>query len=425
MSTVKSNMRERVFPIDKSYLYFNLNVLSVMGIWNPWEEGYKYWVYKIYEWYVIIVIMAMRLTAILVRGISAEDTTQLLQEFSLLAVEAADTIKYIAYIFHREEVLELCSAFNWDRHLLGTEEITQFRNKVLTHSLSSSKTFTIAIVVAVILYYCFYYYAALGYSEYQLDKLPIRTVPLKYCFILTNFWVAFICDYITFTWLGLIAVTHDAFIMALMINITSQLEILNFRLEKCHREIFEISNDKIPQVPNLIHFECVEREMNGKSVTLDPNAELINCIKFHQHIIKMLNMFRAIYDKALLPQLLISLLLVSMSAFQMILGQQGDQSTSDSVGALVFLIACILQLLAFCWGGNIILVESEKTSDSLYASHWYYRNTTFRNNVKIFLGAIKNPLIVSAGGLVDLSAETFKNILTKGYSASTVLKNTA
>ncbi|XP_063985713.1 odorant receptor 47b-like isoform X1 [Diachasmimorpha longicaudata] len=423
MSNMKSNMRENVFPIDKSYLYFNLNVLSVMGIWNPWDEGYKHWIYKIYEWYVIIVIMVMRLTAILVRGISAEDTTQFLQEFSLLAVEAADTIKYIAYIFHRNEVLELCSAFNWDRHLPGTEEITQFRNKVLTQSLSASKTFTIAIVVAVILYYCFYYYAALGYSEYKLEKLPIRTVPLKYCFILTNFWVAFLCDYITFTWLGLIAVTHDAFIMALMINITAQLEILNFRLEKCHVEIFELSQVQKNEQLKLIHFECVEREMIDDSLTLDPNAELINCIRFHQHIIKMLNMFRTIYDKALLPQLLISLLLVSMSALQMILGQQGN--LSDSVGALVFLIACILQLLAFCWGGNIILVESEKTSDSLYASHWYYRDTIFRNNVKIFLGAIKNPLIVSAGGLVDLSAETFKNILTKGYSASTVLKNTA
>lgn len=74
------------------------------------------------------------------------------------------------------------------------------------------------------------------------------------------------------------------------------------------------------------------------------------------------------------------------------------------------MITAILQLFMFCWGGNIILVESDKTSTAIYSCCWYDQDIVYRNNVKIFLSLATNPLIVSAGGLFDLSALTFKNV---------------
>ncbi|THK32982.1 odorant receptor 33b [Diachasma alloeum] len=407
------------FPLGKSYLHFNFQCLSWLGIWNPYEGGLKYWLYQVYWVYVISVIMAMRLMNILVRGINAENSAQFLQEFSMLAVETADTIKYIAFLFHRAEVLELSEAFNWERHLLGTNEITQYRNTVLTSSLSSSKTFTITIMITLIQYFTFSFYSAFCEADYKAERLPISVAPMKYCFVLTNFWVAFISDYLTFTLLGLIAVAHDAFIMAVMINVEAQLKILNFRLERCHLTNHHNHDATRNDVdPVVIHFECVERCTQN---ALNLNAELINCIKFHQQIVRILRIFKKIYDNALLPQLFISLLLITALLLQMILGRESNNT--DAVVALGFLIPVILQLLTFCWGGNIILVESDRSSNSLYVSHWYTRDREFRDNVKIFLGAIRNPLIVRAGGLCDLSAVTFKNIISKAYSGVAVLQN--
>lgn len=111
-----------------------------------------------------------------------------------------------------------------------------------------------------------------------------RTIPMRYFFVLTNFWGAFICDYLSNSWRGLIAVCHDAFIMALMIHITAQVRVLNYRLERCHETPFGINNDdRSDSNLGLGPFKCGER---NKSVDDDPNGELINCIRFHQQIVR-------------------------------------------------------------------------------------------------------------------------------------------
>ncbi|XP_011297375.1 odorant receptor 22a-like isoform X2 [Fopius arisanus] len=318
-------------------------------------------------------------------------------------------------------VWELADAFNWERHLPGTEEITQYRDTVLTNLLSSSKTFTVSIGSAVIPYFIFSYYAIFEIAEYKLERLPIGVAPMKYSLVSYNFWVAFICDYWTFTQLALTAVIQNAFIMAVMMNVKAQLKILSFRLQRCHIRNYEINNGATDEHPGVIHFECVERQIDEKSRSLDPNKELINCIKFHQEIVRIFRIFKEIYNQALLPQLFIMLLLITVLLLQMVLGKEGNHA--DAIVALEFLIPVMLQLLTLCWGGNISLVESDKLSNSLYEARWYDVDREFRSNVKIFLGAVKDPLIIRAGGICDLTAVTFKNILSKAYSGVAVLNN--
>lgn len=109
---------------------------------------------------------------------------------------------------------------------------------------------------------------------------------MKYSFILTNFWVAFIYDFISLNLFGLIYGAHYGFIMAVMINIKGQLKILNFRLERCHMTTDELGDGRDDEDSNITDFECVQRPLNTKSVTLDPNEELINCIQYHQQIVR-------------------------------------------------------------------------------------------------------------------------------------------
>lgn len=59
----------------------------------------------------------------------------------------------------------------------------------------------------------------------------------------------------------------------------------------------------------------------------------------------------------------------------------------------------------------MVLVETEKISYSLCGSSWYNQDKLFRTDLNIFLGYVNNPIIVSAGGLFELSAVTFKNVI--------------
>ncbi|XP_011297384.1 odorant receptor 22c [Fopius arisanus] len=415
--------KKKVFPIDKSYLCFTLNVLSCLGIWNPsMEKGRKYWLYQAYTMYYVIVIMLLRILTILVRAINASNSTEFSQEISLLAVLICDAIKSFTIIVHRPELLTILGIFNWERKILATDQIKYYRNRVITTAMLATKIFTIAVAIFLTNYFLFYFYVIWKYSDYEIKKLPIGSPPLKYCFILTNYWVAISIDFVIFTALGLSAVCHDAFIMGVMIHVMGQLKILNFRVERSSMtSLIKTSDDEVEENSKVIQFECVERESN-ESVRLDPNEELINCIRHHQQILKILEIFRKVYNVLLLPQLSVSLILITISGLQMILVKDGGNLDGTLV-ALVFCITAVIQLFAFCWGGNIILVESDKTSFAIYSAQWYDRDIVYRNNIKIFLSLVRNPLIVSAGGLFDLSAVTFKNILTKAYSGVAVLQN--
>nr|WHS04417.1 odorant receptor 14 [Psyttalia incisi] len=141
-------------------------------------------------------------------------------------------------------------------------------------------------------------------------------------------------------------------------------------------------------------------------------------------VFRMLKLFHSIYTYVLLPQVFISLSMIILQLhlimvcigkskvhlisqnfnieFLFFKGKQDDGT--DAIVAYLFLFAVLLQLLAFCWGGNFILVESERTIDSIYTSHWYNQDRVFRNNLKIFLGAVRKPLTASASSLIDLTA---------------------
>ncbi|XP_011297383.1 odorant receptor 45b-like [Fopius arisanus] len=417
MSASGNGIRTKsVFPLEKSYLYFNFKCMTLLGLWNPYENGFKHWLYLIYTIWILGVIVIMRTISTFVRTLTADTLIAFNRESSVFAAEIAQIIKCTAFLLHRAEISELSNLFNWERRALSGEELRNWRDEVLSNSLIVSKTFTIVIIISAIQYFVFYFYSAFVQSDYQVEKLPMGSVPTKYLIASREFWFVFVVDYLLGTLQGIIALSQDAFLMTVMINIAAQLKILNFRVERCHvaHPVIEIKfNHK-----NLrIHFESIQ---DDNSPLVDPTQKLINCIKFHQQILKMLILFKVIYNKILLPQVLISLSMIVLQ-LQLIMGKQMDGS--DALVAYLFLFGVIVQLLAYCWGGNLILVESEKTSDAIYASHWYNQNKIFRNNLKIFLTATKNPLVVTAGDLIALTAETFKNILSKGYSGAALLKN--
>uniref|UniRef100_A0A6V7KN53 Uncharacterized protein n=1 Tax=Bracon brevicornis TaxID=1563983 RepID=A0A6V7KN53_9HYME len=88
-------------------------------------------------------------------------------------------------------------------------------------------------------------------------------------------------------------------------------------------------------------------------------------------------------------------------------------SLSDpTAAALVILAMCsiLFQLIAYCWGGNAIIVESNLTSSSAYKSCWYNEDNIFQTNLKIFSTMAKQPLSLSAFGLFDLSITTLRQV---------------
>lgn len=89
------------------------------------EKGRNYWLYQAYTVYYVTVIMVLRIITVLVRALNTTNSTEFSQEFSLLVVLICDAAKGLTFLFHRSDVLEILGIFNWERRILGTQQISE------------------------------------------------------------------------------------------------------------------------------------------------------------------------------------------------------------------------------------------------------------------------------------------------------------
>ncbi|XP_028981903.1 uncharacterized protein LOC114841179 [Diachasma alloeum] len=162
------------------------------------------------------------------------------------------------------------------------------------------------------------------------------------------------------------------------------------------------------QASNTFDFECGPIYSQKWNVTTV--GELIFCVRHYQYIVRMVKITNKVYGPILLPQLMTSLITISFAAIHIFVTKTVN---FDEPGAALFAIAvtisCLFQLSAYCWGGDGIIIESNRTSTALYTCIWYEQDAKFQANLKIFFAMCRNTLIVSAFGLFDLSLVTLKN----------------
>ncbi|XP_011303220.1 uncharacterized protein [Fopius arisanus] len=291
-------------------------------------------------------------------------------------------LKNINLIMRQSDILFVLKKFNWERSVSCTRDIVE--------------------------------------SGWSVDSLPISNTPLRTIAKAHNFWIVCALDFITWSIFTYTVLAHDSFFASLMLQTSTQLDILNHKLKNCTN--FEMSTQNETPEVDVIHFDCIE--INPKIKNLNPNEELIKCIQHYQRIFQIVKTLQSIFGCILLPQLISSLAMMSLIGFHVFVIKTIDLNRpSKAIFFSVFFGSIFYQLFAFCWSGGHIIEESDKTSVALYSSCWYQGNRSFRVNVMVFASLVQRPMVMSAVGLFDLSIVMYKNIMMKSYSAITILKN--
>ncbi|XP_064212296.1 odorant receptor 85b [Tribolium castaneum] len=81
-------------------------------------------------------------------------------------------------------------------------------------------------------------------------------------------------------------------------------------------------------------------------------------------------------------------------------------------------VSSSLVLCFTCW--NVSICANITTS--VYMGKWYKYDVKSRKALILLMERSKKPTIVTAGKILDLSLETFTNILKRSYSLLAVLK---
>lgn len=82
----------------------------------------------------------------------------------------------------------------------------------------------------------------------------------------------------------------------------------------------------------------------------------------------------------------------------------------------------MLQVFLPCYYGNKISLASEKISSTLFHSNWIDHDAKYKSSVKIFLENSKQPIKISALGVLNIDYETFTTICNAAYSLYALFK---
>nr|WBF90959.1 odorant receptor SameORX [Schistocerca americana] len=230
---------------------------------------------------------------------------------------------------------------------------------------------------------------------------PEQTPYYQLTYVLMCYWLMLIylaCD------------VQDAFYVTLIIYLSAQLTMLNAALTNAlHPGYGEGGHtSERRQLPSRGWRGDVESVVPAMRSGRD---RLVECIRFHQEIIKSAAEMESILSASVLMQFMTSTLVICFTAFTVITAERAYLHTY-----ITYLATMFYQLFLYCWYGGELLLESEKLQLSAYSCAWPDADPSLKRSLRIMMARLQNPVKLTACKLYGLTRETFLLLMNGSYS---------
>ncbi|XP_037822367.1 odorant receptor 45a-like [Lucilia sericata] len=209
------------------------------------------------------------------------------------------------------------------------------------------------------------YYALQGESFWEYLDEPSKgnyIIHKKsiFCYICVYIWNMIGTYYVVFA-----CIAAETLFSWFMFNIVSQFHILKHRL----------------------HQAGVENNGNCSTKTIT------DCIAFHCRVIALANEFNKAYGAVIFVKFVVSCLQICCLAFLL---SRRDTELVEKVYLFLFLLTVSVQLMMYCYGGQMIQDESSSIADIIYESfHWETLSLTNRKMLIFSMMRSQKPCYVS------------------------------
>ncbi|XP_032589186.2 odorant receptor 85c [Drosophila mojavensis] len=155
------------------------------------------------------------------------------------------------------------------------------------------------------------------------------------------------------------------------------------------------------------------------SSAVDAYSWLVATVKYHCELILLRQQVERIFNLAVMLQFVSSVVIVAMTAFQVIV--IGDGSKSSMIMNLM--LCCVLcQLFLYCYFGNEVYEHSKSLSSAAFGCNWYSLDRRCKKTLLIFMVNADRLFLFTAGGFMGLTLPSFTYIISKSYSLVAVLR---
>ncbi|XP_028043245.1 odorant receptor 49b-like [Bombyx mandarina] len=171
---------------------------------------------------------------------------------------------------------------------------------------------------------------------------------------------------------------------------------------------------------------CINIPVNKKNLITPEEEKIVKerlhcAISQHKCALNAAKDIKNCISGFLLVQLTVSIIIICTTAYQLAVNKAiGNIQKTSMVG---YILGASLEVFLFCFQGEFLRNASEEIADAAYECPWYTLTQPLKRTLLIIMMRAQSPVILTAGGFIDLSIREFMGILKASYSFFTVLQH--
>ncbi|KAG8035014.1 hypothetical protein G9C98_005436, partial [Cotesia typhae] len=365
-------------------------ILTLLGLWQPVDwRGFKSLLYNTYTCFIIfnnIFFITTEFIDIVLSSKTVEDFTQGLAK--ILGVVVA-TGKIFGVIINRNLILEAMDVLNLKPFKVSDDHEEDILKKYV--KLSNLITY----------FYVAFYTVGAVIIEIP-GVLPYRAW-FPYDYTKKNiFLTTAVHQLYTFfidTW---VHVGFDTLYVGSMLCVSSHVSVLEYRLGKTVFDMNKI-NDLVVNT-DVVNNAC--------------NILIAQWINHHNEVLRYSREVHEIFSGAILLNYCLSSTQICMTAYNL---ANLSASSSEFKSEMVFFIALVIQIFMITMAAHQVILKVH-LNFSAYSTDWTNLNTKTKKSLVFIILQTLKPVVFSLGYFVNLSLETFKQVMKLSYSIYNLLQ---
>nr|WGO81741.1 olfactory receptor 61 [Microplitis mediator] len=373
-------------------------ILKCIGLWQPvhWK-GFKTWIYKLFTVFSIVILFTDTGSQIVDCFVTCKTVSDYADHSFILLTMIGICIKMASLVKNRHRIFELMErlktgAFQTnnleeENILVKFDNIMKWRTVLFCIFVQMG---TVNLIISSVIY--------LAPQHVTITKLYLpwdtKTV--------AGYWTAWVLQAISRLFGGPVNVACDSLVSGVMYRASAQFKILAARLRGFLLEPANFENSKYD-------YHRVEKHEAKKM------AELV---KEHLEIIQIITKLNDIFGFVIFMQYCVSSTVLCVTVFVFAQVRQFDIHCAMMItytGCLYF------QIYLLCSAGTEMTSESLNFVSYIYTFDWNELKLSTKKSLLIMMLRCHRPLKFRSSQMIELSIESFSQIVKFSYSAYSVL----
>ncbi|KAM3961004.1 olfactory receptor 64 [Aphomia sociella] len=361
------------------------------------------WPYKIYSTIVKLSVTLMVISEIWYMFTLTTSLDELAGSINITVIHCITYYRYKNMLDHKDNYKELAIAMESPYFDISTEK----RKKITEHWAQQSEKFLmILLLIGTSTLVAWFINPLVDGIEHNI----LSSIYLPFSYDTTyRYAVAYIIVITSFAYTSYFVMLNDLLMQSHIIHLVCQFNVL----VDCFENIITDCENGYDKNYNLV----ITNEFKNTYV-----KRLGDLVKQHRNLLNMAMKLRNTLSGPMLGQLLASGILICFVGYQ--------ATTTVAVSVTQFLTSFLYlgyNLFAFyiiCRWCEEITIQSQNIGIAAYSSGWEQGVSvipTVRSSLILVIGRANKPLIFSAGGMYNLSLQSYTSLVKTSYSALTVL----